>query len=80
MARDMQEAKDHADILRSLGKIEGQLESLLKSLEEHKAKSAEQETRIQAIEKKINYAAGAIAVLTVVVSFGWDIVRGLLRG
>lgn len=81
MARDMQEETHHelSDIIRALGKIEGQLEAVLKNQEEQKNRVRVLEDRVQSIEKKISYAAGAIAVVTVFFSFGWELAKGLLR-
>jgi hypothetical protein len=82
MARDMQAEAVHdlSEIIRALGRIEGAQQAILMNQEEQKNRVTMLEEKVRSIETKVSYAAGAVAVLTVFFSLGWEVVRGLLRG
>jgi hypothetical protein len=72
MEPDLQNEKELNDIIRSLGKIEGTLSLILISLEK-------QNGRVSKLEAKVNWAAGALAVVSAVFTFGWDFLKGMFR-
>lgn len=57
------------DIQRALGRIEAQNVLILEQLKEHKEERKALSEKVEKIEKKINYAAGAIAVFSFIFSF-----------
>ncbi len=51
------------DLQRALGRLEGQMQSIIKMLEQNKADHDKMERRVAHLESKFNWAAGVGAVI-----------------
>lgn len=72
------------EINRALGKIEATQELILEAFKHHDNKDQEQfktiGERIGAIENKLNYAAGAVGIITFVLTFSMDWIKTRIFG
>ena len=59
-----------------LGEIKATQTLILKKLDEHALERKELSDRVAKLEKRINYAAGALGVLLGVFQFGWNYFMG----
>jgi hypothetical protein len=71
-ALQVENGKELAEVIRTLGQMEATLEHILRKQESLKS-------RVSAIENKINYAAGGAAILILAFSFAWDLIKSVIR-
>jgi len=72
------------EIYHMLGKILANQENFSTILEEHfkddKVQFHQIRKRIISVESKMNYAAGAVAVIGTVIAVGWNLVAAKMKG
>jgi hypothetical protein len=72
------------EIYHMLGKVLANQESMNDRLEEHfsddKIQFGHIRKRIASVENKMNYAAGAVAVVGTVIAVGWNIIAAKIKG
>jgi len=56
------------ELQRSLGRLEGKVDSLIMQLTEHIKKDENAWAKVNALEKKVMYAAGAVGMITFLVT------------
>ena len=72
------------EIYHMLGKILANQENFSAVLEEHfhddKIQFGQIRKRMTSMESKINYAAGAVAVIGTIIAVGWNLVAAKIKG
>ena len=72
------------EIFHLLGKISARLDSIESSLENHfdddKVQFADLRKKTGALEKKLSYAAGGVAVIVSVITITWNLIAAKLKG
>lgn len=72
------------EIFHLLGKISAHLDSIEARLETHfeddKVQFGELRKKTAALEKKLSYAAGGVAVIVSVITITWNLIAAKLKG
>lgn len=71
--------RELAEIIRTLARVDANLEALVKSHDKQEVRIESQEKRLSWVESKVNWAAGVLATATFILSFSLDFIKGLFK-